>query len=79
MQTRWYCRQGGIADKAEADKTKLYSKYDHVESGFDNEGNKVETVKHIVPFAFDARGGIGMEGLEFIRNVFGKKMPGGTS
>jgi len=65
--------QGGVADKAEDAKNKLYAKYDHVEFGIDSEGRKVEKTKHIVPFAFDARGGIGNDALTFISKVYGKQ------
>jgi len=53
--------------------TQLLEKYDHVEFGIDSEGRKVEKTKHIVPFAFDARGGIGNDALTFISKVYGKQ------
>ena len=68
--------QGGVADRAELAKNVLYSPYAHVESGFKDE-KKVETMKHIIPFALDSRGGIGMDALDFIRRVYGKQVPGG--
>ena len=33
----------------------------------------MEQTKHIVPFAFDARGGISNDALVFISKVFGKQ------
>ena len=68
--------QGGVADKAESNKNLLYSPYAHVESGLKDD-KKVETMKHIVPFALDSRGGIGMDALDFVRKVYGKQVPGG--
>ena len=68
--------QGGVADKAELAKNVNYSPYAHVESGLKDD-KKVETMKHIVPFALDSRGGIGMDALDFIRKVYGKQVPGG--
>ena len=68
--------QGSVADKAELAKNVLYSNYARVESGLKDD-KKVETMKHIVPFALDSRGGIGMDALDFIRIVYGKQVPGG--
>ena len=61
--------QGGVADKAESAKNAFYSNYAHVESGFKDD-EKIEKMKHIVPFALDSRGGIGMDALDFVRKVY---------
>ena len=70
--------QEGVADKAESANNVLYSPYAHVESGFKDD-EKVETMKHIVPFALDSRGCIGMDAFDFIRKVYGKQVPGGPN
>jgi len=63
--------QGGVADAAESAKNDLYSKFDHIEVDAAEE-NEEKGTKHIIPFALDSRGGMGMDALNFVRGVYGR-------